>query len=71
MVYNFRDQNGILDKAIELLENNNLKTEFQNRKDRLLKEKIDVTKFMVWLIENYPESVTILKENPEFQYTFL
>ena len=31
----------------------------------MLFEKIDVTGFMVWFVENYPESVGIMKENPE------
>lgn len=38
-------------KAIELLENKNLKKEWQKKRERLLNEKIDVTKFMTELIE--------------------
>jgi hypothetical protein len=34
------------------------------------KEKIDVTAFMVWFIENYPESVKVIKENPDYQHRF-
>jgi len=33
--------------------------------------KIDPTKFLVWLIENYPKSKSILKENPNYQYKFI
>ncbi len=33
--------------------------------------KIDVTAFMVWFIKNYPESKTILDENPDYQYNFV
>ena len=36
----------------------------------MLKEKIDVTAFMVWFIENYPESAKIMKENPDYQLRF-
>ena len=36
----------------------------------IIAEKIDVTAFMVWLIENYPESVKIMKENPDYQFNF-
>jgi hypothetical protein len=48
----------------------NLKEEWQKRSEKMLSEKIDVTAFMVWFIENYPESVKVMKENPEYQYRF-
>lgn len=32
--------------------------------------KIDVTAFMVWFVENYPQSAKIMKENPNFQNRF-
>ena len=47
-----------------------IKQEFQNRRHKMLSEKIDVTAFMVWFIENYPESVKIMKENPDYQLRF-
>ena len=72
LVYNFRNSNDVLDKAIELLNTPNLKQEWQKRRQKMLSEKIDVTAFMVWFVENYPESVKIMKENPdETQKQFL
>jgi predicted glycosyltransferase len=59
----------LYDKVEELLNTPNLKEEWQKRRDKLLKDKIDVTAFMVWLIENYPESVRELK-NPKVQERF-
>ena len=47
-----------------------LKSEWKKRKEKMLSEKIDVTAFMVWFIENYPESVGIMKEKPDYQYKF-
>ena len=35
-----------------------------------MEEKIDVTDFMVWFIENYPESNRIVKKDPNYQYNF-
>ncbi|CEG13979.1 conserved hypothetical protein [groundwater metagenome] len=43
-------------KAIEILENENSKKEWQKKREKLLNDKIDVTKFMVDFIENCPES---------------
>ena len=57
-------------KIVELLSIKELKSEFLKRKDRMLADKIDVTAFYVWFIENYPESVRIMNENPEFQDSF-
>lgn len=40
----------------ELLAMPNLKEEFQERRKKMLNDKIDVTKFFTWFIENYPQS---------------
>jgi predicted glycosyltransferase len=67
LVYNFSDEKTMekqaFDKALELLENNNLRKEGKGKREKLLKDKIDVTAFMVWFIENYPESFKEMKEN--------
>ncbi len=60
----------MLEKIEELLNSPNLKLEWQKRRRNMLHEKIDVTAFMVWFIENYPESVKIMKINPDYQYRF-
>ncbi len=74
LVFNYSessaDQNKSLEKAIELIKTPNLKHEFQNRRQKMLADKIDVTAFMVWFIENYPESIKVMKENPGYQYRF-
>ncbi len=31
-------------------------------------DKIDVTTFLVWFVENYPQSVKVMKENPDYQH---
>lgn len=60
LVYNFSDpekgQEYALEKAFELLENENIKREWREKRMKMLREKIDVTKFMTDFIENYPES---------------
>jgi hypothetical protein len=47
-----------------------LLAKFKMRRKRMLAEKIDVTGFMIWLIESYPESAETMKENPGYQYRF-
>lgn len=57
-------------KIAELLAIPKLKEEFQNRRQRMLADKIDVTAFMVWFIEKYPESKRIMQEDPDYQFNF-
>jgi len=54
----------------ELLAYPELEIEFQNRRKKMLKDKIDVTAFLVWFIENFPQSVKVMKENPDYQNRF-
>ncbi|RJP70484.1 MAG: DUF354 domain-containing protein [Ignavibacteriales bacterium] len=60
----------MLSKIKELLINKNLKQEWAVKRQRLLNDKIDVTAFLVWFIENYPNSTTGFISNPEIQYQF-
>lgn len=74
LVFNFTesliDQELSLKKGIELLNTPNLKREWQKRRQKMISEKIDITAFIVWLIENYPASVKIVKNNPGYQFNF-
>ncbi len=60
----------LYDKIQDLLSLPNLQEEFQHRRQKMLADKIDVTAFFTWFIENYPESKRIMKENPDYQYRF-
>jgi len=56
MLYTFADPNHALNKALEILQDENAKREMRRKREKLLREKIDVTAFMTDFIENYPES---------------
>ena len=60
----------LVQKIEELLAFQNLNEAWQGRRKKMLEEKIDVTAFMTWLIENYPSSVEQVKKNPDYQYEF-
>lgn len=57
-------------KIRELLSQDNLKEEWNRRRAKMLMDKIDVTAFMVWFIENYPGSVDVMQKNPQYQFCF-
>ena len=56
VLHTFADENKALDKSLEILQDKNSKKESINKRNQILKEKIDVTAFMTNFIENYPES---------------
>jgi len=40
------------------------------RRTKLLSDKIDVSAFMIWFLDNYPGSVEKMKQTPEIQFRF-
>ena len=64
------EENKLLLKIKELVNDPNIKNEWANRRQKMLEDKIDLTALMIWLIENYPESADILKKDPDYQYKF-
>lgn len=65
LVYNFKtdkiSQENALSKALELIKKDDIKKESALKSKKLIQEKIDVTAFMTWFIENYPESFKKMK----------
>ena len=49
-------------KIEELLAMPNLREEFQKRRQKMLSDKIDVTAFLTWFIENYPQSAELSRK---------
>lgn len=72
LTYGFRpnETNHMLSKIAELLGMSDLTHEWQRRRERMLADKIDVTAFLVWLIESYPESCRTIKNSPDYQLRF-
>jgi len=62
LIYTFSDDRQALEKAIEILEDPDSKRKWRQRREKMLKEKIDVTAFMTDFIENFPESFYELRE---------
>lgn len=60
----------LYDIVEDLLAMPDLQRSFQQRRQKMLSEKIDVTAFFTWFIENYPESLETMKANPDYQWNF-
>ena len=46
----------LYEKIKELLQKTDLREEFQIRRKKMLEDKIDVTAFLTWFVENFPQS---------------
>lgn len=64
------DQIRAIECAVELLRNNCEKKCWVDKSNRLINDKIDVTSFLVWFVENYPDSAEVMRKDPAFQYSF-
>lgn len=70
LIFSFRNPNHAIEKALAILEDHTIKQQWKEKKQRLLNDKIDITAFMVWYIENYPMSFKEMKVNPDIQKKF-
>jgi len=70
LMFNIRNPKDAIAKAVELIQISGLKKEWKKKREKLLREKIDITSFMVWFLENYPNSLEEFKRNPSIQYHF-
>ena len=71
LIFQLPDFEGCKQKAAELLNMSNLKKTFRERRDAMLKDQIDVTAFMDWVIEDYPDSISTLKSDSNYQLRFM
>lgn len=72
LLYMFRpnQQNEAILKAEEIVSSDFDNTTFQEKQQKFLAKKINPTDWLVWYIENYPNSKKIMRENPDYQYNF-
>lgn len=57
LVYSYKDSDEALNKALELIQKSEIKKEWRSKRECLLNDKIDVTKFIVEIIERYGDSL--------------
>lgn len=66
LMYNYNEtpeaQKLAIDKAIEIVQAQDIQHKWARKRDRMLAEKMDVTAFLVRFIENYPKSAQAAKK---------
>lgn len=71
MCYNFteseEDQEKAIQRGVDILKDASSSKIYASRQKQLLADKIDVTAWLMWFIENYPSSAKEAKENKDNQ----
>ena len=70
LLYFYPGQDQALERAIRILEDKTAKNEWRKKREKLLKDKIDVTTWMTDFIERYPESFYEYKEKRRGENVF-
>ncbi|NBC84294.1 MAG: DUF354 domain-containing protein [Bacteroidetes bacterium] len=70
LLFHYSNSEGVVDQVKKLMDMVNLKDHFTDKTKTFLQNKIDPTTFLVWFIQNYPQSMRTMQENPDDQYTF-
>jgi uncharacterized protein len=65
LILNYTSKARGLKKAIELLKDDGVREEWQIKKAKMLSEKINYTDFLVWFVENYPDSSQAMHKIPK------
>jgi predicted glycosyltransferase len=70
LIFSYRNPDQAIEQALRLIQEPDIKKEWDIKKQSLLQDKIDITSFLVWYIENYPQSFQEMRKNPEIQNRF-
>jgi predicted glycosyltransferase len=60
----------VIKKLKEILSNKNIKPIFSKRRHQMIKDKIDVSSFLVWFLKTYPKSTQTISKNPQYPSKF-
>ncbi len=69
LLYCYKDPVAALEKGKDILHNPASKEEWAMKRKRLLETKIDVTRFMTWFIDGYPQSHRDCIAHPRNEHT--
>lgn len=64
------DGDDIIKVVEKWLANENLKSDWKKKSNRLLSDKIDVTAFTYWFVNNFPESLKTMRADKNYQERF-
>jgi uncharacterized protein len=71
LVFCYHKFEGVVEKALEILKSPGIKEKFREKNKIMLSGLIDVTAFLLWFVENYPQSRDKMKADSGLQLQFL
>ncbi|MBP9192986.1 MAG: hypothetical protein KBF96_10585, partial [Ignavibacteria bacterium] len=69
-LFYFDKEKQAIDKIEYLLTLNNLSEDSSRNSEEYIRQNVNLSDFMVWFIENYPQSFDEMKKNPDYQFNF-
>lgn len=70
LISTFDDPKKAISKALELVQRPGLREEWKGKQTKLLANNIDIARFFVWFIENYPESLARARNRTAIRKSF-
>jgi predicted glycosyltransferase len=70
LIFQYKNYQGALEKIKEIISMRDSREVFQARRNALIRDKIDLTGFLIWFVTNWPGSFKIMKSNPDYQKRF-
>lgn len=70
LLYNYRNSEGVMDEALAIIKDDNAKDKNKVRLKKFLSKQINVTEFVKWFVENFPDSASKIIKDPDYQYNF-
>lgn len=69
LLFNFRNFEGVIERVTKILNEKN-KDKYTSLSRELRNGRINLTSFLTWLLEEYPQSKERILKDPDFQYKF-
>ncbi len=69
-LYHVKNINETLNLLLKITKNSTYQKKAGQAADNIIKNNINLTDYMIWLIENYPKSIDILSNDPDYQFNF-
>lgn len=70
LMYHFKTNDDVIRKAKELIDDPGSYDRHMRISNEYLENQIDLSKFLTWFVEKWPESFQIMKTDPDYQYNY-
>jgi predicted glycosyltransferase len=65
LLYLNTDIDGMISKSLELIDNPSIREQMRFARQNMLEEMIDVTGFLCWFVQNFPQSIEQMRKGKD------